>query len=358
MILSGGFGAGKSHVLEYLAQRALRNKFICSKITINKETPLHDPIKLFGAAVESSVAPGRVGNGLREAISALPRTGAAVSDLQEWVTRSGLQLDGRFAPSLSVFLSSRADSEVRDRILQFWLGEPLWLPTLRNVLSDLEIAWQRDIPMARNRDLARQRFQFVNRLVRAAGFKGWVLLVDEAELVGCYTVLQRAKAYAELARLVGPSQVSQTSGIASVFAITDDFAAAVLDGKKDFTNIPILFRTRGRDYEKELAASALSGMKLIRAEAVPVTSPGDAELSALYAKLKRHYGVAYGVVPTEVTGPERRSTTRMRHYVKRWITEWDMKRLYPSDDVHVEELTVKTDYSEDPLINELLDQLL
>ena len=49
MLIGGGFGSGKSHVLEYLAHRALDANFVVSKVVISKETPLHDPVKLYRA---------------------------------------------------------------------------------------------------------------------------------------------------------------------------------------------------------------------------------------------------------------------------------------------------------------------
>jgi hypothetical protein len=37
----------------------------------------------------------------------------------------------------------------------------------------------------------------------------------------------------------------------------------------------------------------------------------------------------------------------MREYVKGWITEWDLKRLYPGYNVEIEVTELKQDYTED-----------
>ena len=50
------------------------------------------------------------------------------------------------------------------------------------------------------RELARQRLRFLPQLLRAAGHAGWVVLFDEVELIGRYSLLQRGRSYAELAR--------------------------------------------------------------------------------------------------------------------------------------------------------------
>jgi hypothetical protein len=53
-LIAGGFGTGKSHLLEYLEHVAVSNNFVCSRIVISKETPLFDPAKMFQAAVDGA----------------------------------------------------------------------------------------------------------------------------------------------------------------------------------------------------------------------------------------------------------------------------------------------------------------
>ena len=42
MLISGDFGAGKSHLLAHLEHLALSRNFVCSRVAISKETPLYD----------------------------------------------------------------------------------------------------------------------------------------------------------------------------------------------------------------------------------------------------------------------------------------------------------------------------
>src|SRR5688500_6417878 len=60
LLIEGDFGTGKSHWLEYLDHLALENNWICSRIVLNKETPLYDLLKVYRAAVESARAPDKV----------------------------------------------------------------------------------------------------------------------------------------------------------------------------------------------------------------------------------------------------------------------------------------------------------
>ena len=82
------------------------------------------------------------------------------------------------------------------------------------------------------RDLAIQRFQFTPRLMAAAGYSGWVLLIDEIEMIGRYTFRQRAKSYAELARWMGKLEGASFPGITAICAINNDFENVILEGKE------------------------------------------------------------------------------------------------------------------------------
>ena len=56
-----------------------------------------------------------------------------------------------------------------------------------------------------------QKLRFVLELIKAAGYNGWVILLDEIELVANYSVLQRARSYAELARWDGKDAGGEVS---------------------------------------------------------------------------------------------------------------------------------------------------
>lgn len=78
-LVQGGFGAGKSHLFEYLQHLALGENFVCSKIAVSKESPLYDPAKMYRAAVESAVVPGKRGAALTEIAAQLDFSATASS---------------------------------------------------------------------------------------------------------------------------------------------------------------------------------------------------------------------------------------------------------------------------------------
>jgi hypothetical protein len=198
------------------------------------------------------------------------------------------------------------------------------------------------------RELARQRFRFLARLLVAAGCEGWVLLFDEVELIGRYTLQQRGRSYAELARWLRPDADDPASPLATVLAMTDDFDAAVLTAKNDREVIPAKMRAKQSAEWDEIASRAETAMGLIERDMLLLTAPDADELDYAYQRLKALHSEAFGWNAPDVTGLERLGTTRMRQYVRAWINEWDLVRLDPSYHPRTEVAPITFSYAEQP----------
>jgi hypothetical protein len=329
MLVGGGFGTGKSHVLEHLAHVALSEGFVVSKVVVSKETPLYDPVKVYRAAIEHAEVPGRPGSAIDEIAAGLQEDSSRYADLYRWAHQDDAAVDSRFAATLFLHDYGRGDEEFTDRIVRFWSGDPLPVADLRRRLREAGAAATYRLAAVKERDLCRQRFRFVARLVQAAGHAGWVVLLDEAELIGRYTSLQRAKSYAELARWVRGDRDDPAAPICAVLTTVDDFETQVLVGKNDNELIGKRLRARGTVEDELLAAQAEVGMRVIEREQVQLQPPGREELDRTYAQLKQIHAEAYGWEPPDVTGLERLPSNRMRQYVRTWINEWDLRLLDP-----------------------------
>ena len=330
MLIGGGFGTGKSHVLEHLAHLALSEGFVVSKVVVSKETPLHDPSKVYRAAIEQAKVPGRPGSAIDEIAAGLLGDSPRYAELYRWVHQDDTPVDSRFAATLFLHEYARGDEEFSDRIVRFWAGDPLPVADLRRRLKEAGAAATYRLAAIKERDLSVQRFRFVARLTQAAGYAGWVVLLDEAELIGRYTSLQRAKSYAEIARWVKGDRDDPSAPICAVLTTVDDFEPQVLVGKNDNELIGKRLRAKGTAEDELLAAQAETGMRIIEREQVQLQPPGREELDRTYTQLKHIHGEAYGWRPPDVAGLERLPSNRMRQYVRAWINEWDLRRIYPT----------------------------
>lgn len=346
LLIGGDFGAGKSHALEHLAHLALNARFMVSKVVIGKETPMHDPVKVFRAAIESATLPGEPRLALDQVAAELQLGSQPYTELFRWVHSPAAGLNERFGASLFLFERLLAvDEEFVQSLVRFWSGDPIKVSDLRRRLKETGNAATYPLPPVGIRDLALQRFRFVSRLARAAGYAGWVILLDEVELIGRYSVLQRAKSYAEIARWI--QGASDSSPLGCLLAMTSDFEGAVLETRNDQEMVPARLRSRNTPDSDAMAVQAEEGMKIIGREMIRLAAPDRAELDRTYRRLREIHGEAFGWDPPDVPSLEHLRATRMRQHVRAWINEWDLVRLDASFVPETEVIEVATDYRED-----------
>jgi hypothetical protein len=325
LLVSGGFGMGKSHLLDYLRHAALESGFVCSRVTLSKETPLSDLSKLYRAAVASAVAPDRVGPALHEIADTLQTEKAPHYDqLYQWAHREP-GIDPRLPASLLLFeREASADEELREKLLAEWMGFPMKLGELRGALKSAGEGATYDISRPQ-KGQERARFEFLTRFWRAAGYAGWVILLDEVELIARYGIRQRGRAYAHLSALLGQERGFAPPGLAVVGAITDDFAGEVLRRRADRENVPMKLGIA----EDPLKDATVRGMALIETGALALAAPTKAQVAETYQRVREVYGAAYGWPPPDIAGAvEYAVSTRMRQYVRAWVNLWDLRRLY------------------------------
>lgn len=342
--IAGGFGTGKSHLLRYLTEVARTEEFVVSRVVISKETPLSDPGRVFEAAMRSSVLPNRTDDPLAAALAILRQSPERLDALDYAVRQPEAGLAGVFAAILHLLRKSSTSAEVIRRFERFLAGGRMTSAAFRQALSAAGAARMFDLKLPSAGALAEQRIRFASRLFQAAGFAGWCLLLDEVELIGRYTPLQRAMAYTWLSIWLGLDRERRFPGIAAVYAITDDFVTAVIDHRQDQDKLADRLRLKGRAHDAEMAVEAIRHIQAtVRQNRL--RTPGLAELEGACLRLRHVYEAAYDWTTPELPQSERTATRTMRQYIKTWITQWDLQRLTGTGVAIVEE-TVTANYEE------------
>ncbi|MGH7471171.1 MAG: BREX system ATP-binding domain-containing protein [Longimicrobiales bacterium] len=342
-MFKGEFGSGKSHLLEYLQHIAERQNFVTSKIVISKETPLHDAGKVFRSAIENARVPGKVGSALTAITESLRYDSRQYADFYRWVNDHRTGLNERFHAALYLFENLK-DLEFSDRILRFWSGDTIAVGDLKRKLKECGETSTYSFSKALSRDLAVQRFRFLARLITAAGYRGLILLFDEVELIGRYSLLQRGRSYAEIARWIRGLGGPPIEGVTTVMATTGDLVEIVFNQRHDFDDVPNKFQERGDPGTAELAEL---GMRTLRDDAKPLEDQTEEAIERAYQKLKQIHGAAYGWSPPEVRSLSYQATRQMREYVRSWIYAWDLIRLDPTYTPQIEADKVELPYTED-----------
>ena len=337
LLVAGDFGTGKSHLLDYLEHLAISENFVCSRVVISKETPLYDPAKVYFAAIDGAVVPKVSGEAIREIALGLRPGTHNYAEFVRWANSPNSGLTQLFAATLLLHERLNNDPALIDQITNFWSGGRIAISRVRQALKQINSAGAYVLKPVKIKDLVLQRFLFTSRLVLAAGYSGWVMLIDEVELVGRYSLLQRGKSYAELARWMGGVKSEQYPGLTAVAAITGDFGLAVLQEKGDRDVVGAKLRGKDTDESTVLAGRAEAGMRIIERQALTLRRPGEAALRHTYQQLREIHAKAYNWEPPEIPAATASMTRRMRSYVRRWVNEWDLLRLYPGASVCAEE---------------------
>jgi hypothetical protein len=341
-VIAGGFGTGKSHLLGYLQELALNENFVVSWVVISKETPLFDLGKLFVCAMRNANVPKRNDDAMTAVLARLRPKGDAFDDLTQWAESAQAELSPLFAALLHLFPHPNTTPERMQQIARFFAGGKIGLSSVKQWLREVGAAKLFVLKPIKQADLVRQRLRFVPRLIAAAGYSGWVLLLDEVELIGRYSLLQRGRSYAELARWLGLDDTENVPGVVAVAAITEDFTSEVINKRRDDEQVPLKLTERN---ERRTAERARLGIDMLERKQALLRSPSSGRLQASLDKTRGLYADAYGWNATVAEIGEITATKSMRQYIKSWITAWDLERLYGIHPV-IETSDVAPDYME------------
>lgn len=345
MILSATFGAGKTHLLEYLQSLAERDNFVTSYVVISPEMPLGNGQLVVKALCDAARAPGQAGKAVRALAAGLRTDSEPYRALQSWARDA--TLDDRFRALLHLYEAFRADEEFRSQILSDFEGRPLLKTVIKNRLKQINAAAAYDLNGPRNAFLAHDRIRLLGQFFRACGCKGWVILFDEMERVARFSLPQRLAAYSELGWWRQAAE--QTGGaLLPIFTTASGFVAeSVVGGTHDEE------RLTGGYAQDERELLALSGIELLKTP-FRLESPGPEEEEAIKYRIQSIYAEAYGIPAPPPPAARSDVRTSIRSEIRRWITLWDMQRYYPGyvPEVGVDPVTFDGTVIPDPEIPE------
>ena len=315
-----------------------------SLVVVSKETPLSDIDAVYKAAIKGLSLPDRQGGDLNEVVLKLDTRSRHYPELFRAVMASDGALDPLFAATLRLFQDLSSNDELSDVIQSFWAGGRINVSILRKELRQLR-EWGIEIKPRKNAELAPQRFIFASKLMRAAGYRGWVLLLDEVELIASFGLRSRARSYANLSWFLGRDG-SNGAEVFTVAAATDEFKGTIVEQKQDVVKIPLHLAEK----DPRLAAQAKSALTVITdtPEAWEVIVPStDADLDRIHKEVGLLYRQAFDWDSRrQERSPYVGAGRSMRMHMREWITRWDLERLDPSYTADIEAERLRPDLTE------------
>jgi hypothetical protein len=150
-----------------------------------------------------------------------------------------------------------------------------------------------------------------------------------------------------MARLLGIAEDSTVPGLSTVFAITSAYQSEVMDEKQDEEKITVKLKGSKKEEERLLGQQAEQAMRKIRQlpQENMVLDEATTDLWDIHEKSRSIYRNAYVWNPPGAYEPN--DTWRIRQHIKRWISTWDLLRLFPDYQSDIQVTDIQQSYAED-----------
>jgi len=351
MIFSGHFGGGKSHTLAGFANEAIQSGYVVSRAVISKNLPLSSDMQLLFRLLQETKALGYTHDAFGQML-ARAQSEHRLTGMIEWArleTKSG-HLESVFPNSLAAFQGLKAGSENFETIVDYWAGSSLVTATrLKNAIW--AGSWSRpafNTPVAAER--CTQTVRFLSRLFQELGFRGWIVMFDELELMRTLGPVSRAKSYAWLAFWLGLSSRERVPGLGAVGAFTPGYFQETIAennpwGKQDEVWLPP--KLEQTPANSRHVANCRVAMRFIgENEHVLLHPTTKKRLEDIQRSVLSEYLIAYGT-NVELIPFSFYEAKSIRAYLREWITRWDLQRQGRSVEVDEYEVSPDTDSQEE-----------
>jgi hypothetical protein len=275
-IIRAQYGEGKTHLMHAMANLAWDANWVVSMVSISKEAPLDRLDYIYPKIAANTFRPGSTQPGLEPMIT------------------EALAVPYLLAQSRSVDLTERTrailDNLVRQEtglteLVGDLHGQFLTLGELKRIHRE-NFGKPLKIPSTRIKDEICSYLALVDWLIGHAGYQGWLILIDEVELIGKFGRGGRARSYANLGRFL--SGVGERT--LSIWAVAGNFQTDVIVQRQDMGQAPGWLLSRPQEAkDANLARLALDELSAAR----PLSRPNPEQIRELVERVYDLHQEAY-----------------------------------------------------------------
>ena len=286
MIFKGRYGEGKTHLLNTVFNMATTSNMAVSFVSLGKETPIDKLHLLYPKIIENTYLPGASQPGFRQKLFELTKGSKISGELMAYAAKE-LMTD-RLYFLIKAYLGTQEEEE-RDIFLADLEGNFTTASVIKRSYRRVTGNVAKFNVSFRKTSHAMDYFCFTSHLFRQLGYDGWVLLFDEAELIGRLGKKTRAKSYAMLQSFLNPSP--KLENVFSLFAFSSSFEEDVIDKKNETANVEDCFAD-----DPVMKAAALSTVNAIlnATELAPLSKD---EVMKILMSIQDFHGKAYDWTP-------------------------------------------------------------
>jgi len=253
LALQANYGDGKTHALRAIWHLAAQRNFVVSSVALTRETPLDRLDRVYPKLIADTYLPGAGQPGIERLLD-VPSGGEEAARLLRFA-------EDHLHPKLYAVLQNLlqgTSTEAADALLRDLARIDMGVAELKRIHRG---NFGRALKLSRfsaQRD-ARDYFRLVDFLVGLRGYAGWVLLFDEAELIGRLGRGGRARALGNVGRLAGDGLGG--GHVLSVFAVASNFYSDVLMRRHDAEEAPRWLEARGDTEDAEACRLGIAALQ-------------------------------------------------------------------------------------------------
>ena len=279
MIISGKYGEGKTHLLNTVFNMASENNMVVSYLSLSKETPMDKLHLLYPKLMANTYLPKRLQPGFAQVFDTMTAGSRLASEMISYAAGQ-LQTDKLYY-LLRACLNTE-DAEEKFQLLADLEGDFIANATLRQIYKRIfNQTVKYNVNFSKTKH-CRDYFAFMIHFFVQLGFSGWVILIDEGELMGRLSKKGRLNAYRNMAYFLFPQR--EFESVFSLFAYSASYVEDVVIGKHDFENLEEIHPA-----EPEPMRSVL-GQIVKTPQLSPLT---EKEIREILEKVREIHGRAY-----------------------------------------------------------------
>lgn len=236
MIITGKYGEGKTHLLNSVFAMAQERNMVVSWLPLSKETPLDKLHLVYPKLIASTYLPGHEEPGFMNRFEEKLPDSSFASDL---LMKAASDLSCNKIYYVLKTLIREQDEEMKYRLECDLEGDFMPNADIKREYRALYHEAAKFNENFRKTQNCPDYLIFMSALFQQLGYDGWVILIDEAELMGRLGKKARINAYTNMAQFLIPA--ASLHSVFSMLAFTASYPTEVIEGKQDYENLAELF---------------------------------------------------------------------------------------------------------------------
>lgn len=283
IIVSGKYGEGKTHLLNTVFNMAHSSNMVVSYVSLSKETPMDKLYLIYQKIIRNTYLPMRRQPGFMQELEKISANTPIASEMLLYAAKQ-LETDKLYYLFRSYLNTEDSDEKF---LLQADLeGDFIANAPLKKIYRRIfNQTVKYHVNFTKTKHCA-DYFSFMSHLFTQMGYHGWVILVDETELMGRLGKKARLKAYGNMARFLMPEHCFESTF--ALFALSSSYAEDVIEGKHEYENLADIFP------DQQEPAKTVLDLLSKAPQLLPLTKD---EIRNVLCKIKEFHGRAYGWSP-------------------------------------------------------------